>query len=222
MEIEVLSAKAPIQLEGAAGRAAEVLAAGGIVVHPTETVYGIGGDGSPKNNELITSIKGRTETEPLILLIPDLATLHHFFPGVEWPRRAEELANRFWPGPLTLVVRCPGAPPGLLGPDGGVAVRVSPHETVKAILRHWHRPMTSSSANLSGEPAPRTLEDALALFSADGALELDRPLLALDAGPTPTDGASTIISFVESPPRVEREGPIGWEELCRVVPGLVR
>ena len=111
-------------------RAAEVLGAGGIVVHPTETVYGIGGDGTDENNELISRIKHRESGRPLILLVPSLKALRDSFPGLEWPPQAEELARRFWPGPLTLVARCPDAPAGLLGPVTLYGYRASDPERV--------------------------------------------------------------------------------------------
>lgn len=218
MELELLPGSVPAEVERAARRAAEVLGAGGVVVHPTETVYGIGGDGSVASNELIARIKGRDDVQPLILLIPDLEALRRFLPGLEWPDSAETLARRFWPGPLTLVVRCPGAPPGLAGPGHGVAVRATPNAMVKAILRHWRRPMTSSSANPSGAPPPRTLEEALAVFESKP--DLGRPALAIDSGPTGAALASTVVSLVGSPARVLREGRIGHAELEQVLPDI--
>lgn len=221
MQVEVIHARGAAELELAARRAAEVLAAGGLVVHPTETVYGIGGDGSAENNALISRVKRREPVQPLILLTPDLQALRAALPDLEWPPEAEELARCFWPGPLTLVVRCPGAPAGLVGPGGGVAVRISPDPAVNAILAHWCRPMTSTSANLTGRKPARTVGRALEVFAGRSDLdEMQGAVLAVDAGTTQGAQPSTIVSLVEWPPRLIREGPVGREAITRYVPQL--
>ncbi|UCC84635.1 MAG: L-threonylcarbamoyladenylate synthase [Gemmatimonadota bacterium] len=214
MEVQVVPARGGADLERAASIAAQVLGEGGLVVHPTETVYGIGGDGSAANNRLIARVKRREADQPLLLLVPHLEALRASFPGLEWPVGAAELANSFWPGPLTIVVRCPGSPDGLRGPGDGLAVRVSPDPTVAALLAAWGRPMTSSSANLAGREPARTLESALEVFSEREDLEkIERPVLALDAGATRGTLPSTIVSFVVSPPRLLREGAVSRQEV---------
>jgi len=221
VQVEVVQARSAAEMERAARRASEVLGAGGLVVHPTETVYGIGGDGSAENNALISRVKLRERAQPLILLTPDLQALQDGLPGIEWTPEAEELARTFWPGPLTLVVRCAGAPAGLVGPGGGVAVRISPDPVVKAILARWCRPMTSTSANLTGREPARTAEQALEVFAGRGDLnEVQPPLLAVDAGTTQGEQPSTIVSLVEWPPRLIREGPVSRQEIARRVPEL--
>lgn len=222
MQVEVVPARSAAEVERAARRAAEVLAAGGLVVHPTETVYGIGGDGSAENNALISRVKRRERAQPLILLTPDLEALQAALPGLEWPTGAEELARSFWPGPLTLVVRCPAPAAGLVGPGAGVAVRISPDPTVNAILACWRQPMTSTSANLSGREPARAVEQALEVFAGRGDLnEVDRPVLAVDAGRTRGAQPSTIVSLVEWPPRLIREGPVTRQNIVSYLPQLV-
>ncbi len=221
LRVEVIDARGEAARAQAADRAAAVLAQGGLVVHPTETVYGLGGDGSPGNNELVARIKRRDLGQPLLLLTPDLATLQASFAGLEWPERARLLASTFWPGPLTLVVPCADAPDGLRGPGGGLAVRISPDPTVAAILARWQRPMTSSSANLSGTEPAQTLEGALQVFVERSDLQdVSATVLALDAGPTLGTRGSTIVSFVDSPPRLLREGPVTRGELAKWLPEL--
>ncbi len=221
MEVEVVEAKDAGGREQAAERGVEVLSAGGIVIHPTETVYGVGGDGSPANNELIARVKRREARQPLILLVPAIETVRAELRGLEWPRGAQSLADRFWPGPLTLVLRCPGADPGLQGPDEGVAVRVSPDPTVRALLTRWRRPLTSTSANRAGRPPARRLSAALPLFRERLDLaDVDVPVLAIDAGLTVGTLPSTIVSFVETPPRLLREGPVGRREIESLLPEL--
>ncbi len=219
MQVEVVLGRTIEDLESAGRKAAEVLGAGGLVVHPTETFYGIGGDGSTANNELLAKVKARSSAQPLILLIPDRERLRHLHPTLEWPRAADELARRFWPGPLTMVVPCAEAPKGLLGPGGGLAVRVTPHGAVSAIFQHWNGALTSTSANVADKEPPCSLEEALLIFEGrDELAMLASPVLAIDGGATAGRLASTIVSFVESPPRLLREGPIGLDELKGVLP----
>lgn len=218
--IETIVADRPSAVEWAARRAAEVLAAGGLVVHPTETVYGLGGDGSEASNARIARIKGREAGKPLILLTPDVSALKARFPGIVWTAEAVQLAARFWPGPLTLVVPGGDAPRGLLGPSGGLAVRMSPDPIIRALLERWGRPMTSTSANRSGEPAPRNLDEAAAVLRAGA--ELGGDLLAIDGGPREEGRASTIVSLLGTRPILLREGPIGPEVLATVIDNLER
>jgi L-threonylcarbamoyladenylate synthase len=221
MEVQVIPARGGAALERAASIAAEVLGEGGLVVHPTETIYGIGGDGSAANNHLIARVKRREPDQPLLLLVPNLEALRTSFSGLEWPEEAEELASSFWPGPLTIVVRCPLAPDGLSGPGGGLAVRMSPDPTITTLLDVWGHPMTSSSANLTGKEPARTLECALEMFSGRNDLnDIDRRVVALDAGMTRGTRPSTIVSFVESAPRLLREGPVSRQEVEAWLPEL--
>ncbi len=221
MNVEVVQARDPNELARAARRAAEALAAGGLVVHPTETVYGLGGDGSVENNTLIAQVKRRNLGQPLIVLTPDIETARATYRRLEWPEAADKLAKKLWPGPLTIVVRCEGAPAGLIGAGGGLALRVSPNEIVRTILRVWKRPMTSTSANFSGQEPARSVTAALELFA--GRVDLlkdERPVVALDAGPIPETRPSTIVSFVQTPPRLLREGPVSRAQLLTCLPDL--
>lgn len=216
LEIEVTSALSDRERRRAAQQAAAVLRAGGIVIHPTETVYGIGGDGSAPNNAIISRIKGRAATQPLILLAASVEAAQQFLPGLEWPEVLLTVAEHLWPGPLTVIVRCAEAPAGLSGPGGGVALRVTPDPTVRAILEVWGRPMTSTSANLTGAPPARSLSAALELLKRrDDLDDLSLPALAIDAGSSVGERPSTIVSFLESPPRLVREGPVGRHDLSR-------
>ena len=221
MEVHIVPARGATDLERAVSEAVRVLGEGGLVIHPTETVYGIGGDGSEENNQLVARVKRREQDRPLILLTPSVGALSASFPGLEWPEGADILARHFWPGPLTLVVRCPGAPGGLLGPGGGLALRVSPDPTIAALLADWGRPMTSSSANLSGREPARTLEQALEIISDRADLsDVKRPVIAIDAGTTRGAGPSTIVSFIGSQPSLLREGPVSRQEIESCLPQL--
>jgi L-threonylcarbamoyladenylate synthase len=218
LELRVASALTDAGREAAARRAADVLEAGGVVIHPTETVYGIGGDGSPGNNALISRIKRRTAPQPLILLALNRKAVQGYLPTFDWPEAMLPVVERFWPGPLTVIVPCADAPEGLRGSGGGVAIRVTSDPTVRAILRAWGRPMTSTSANIAGAAPARTVEEALkVLESRDDLAEIDGVALAVDAGPSPRAQASTLVSFLESPPRLVREGPVRRDDLARWV-----
>lgn len=214
-QIEGARARTEAEREAVARRAADVLGAGGVVIHPTETVYGIGGDGSEQNNALISRIKRRPALQPLILLALNKESLQEYLPGLAWPESAVSLGEQFWPGPLTVIVPCAEAPEGLRGPSGGVAVRVTPDPTVRAILRVWGRPMTSTSANATGTPPARNLRAAMTLFESRSDLgDLDATVLGIDGGESPNEKPSTIVSFIESPPRLIRQGPVTRSDLA--------
>lgn len=219
MKVEWVPAHEPGEVTKAAERAAHVLAAAGLVIHPTETVYGIGGDASPDSNALIARIKDRPADQPLILLILDVGAAREFLPALEWTPTAQALAARFWPGPLSIVVRCPGAPPGIAGPDGGVALRATPDPVARAILRAWGRPMSSTSANLAGQPPARTAAEAARLVEgrSDLADLTDPAVLVVEGGPRGASPPSTVVSLLEPTARVLREGPIRADEIARVL-----
>lgn len=221
LEIVVAKARTEGEREAAAQRAATVLGAGGVVIHPTETVYGIGGDGSAENNALVSRLKRRAAAQPLILLALSVEAAQEFLPRLDWPAALLPVAQRFWPGALTVIVPCQEAPEGLRGPGGGVALRVTPDPMVRAILRVWGRPMTSTSANLTGAAPARNLRSALRLLERRDDLDDVRvPALGIDAGPSAGERPSTIVSFLESSPRLVREGPVTRGELARWIDDL--
>lgn len=128
------------------------MSAGELVVYPTETFYGIGADArSPAALARIFALKGRDPNNPIALIAAD--TTSAFALACEIPALARRLADAFWPGPLTLVLpAAQGLHPALVGPDGGVGVRVSPHPQARSLASGLGRPLTATSANLSGRP----------------------------------------------------------------------
>ncbi len=190
----------------AAGEAVERhLTRGGLVVYPTETVYGVGCTLLPRALEALAAFKaGR----PFLVLIRGRSDVE----DLVWTAEADRLAERFWPGPLTLAL---SAPPGrfpaqVVGPDGAVAVRVSPHPAVTDLLAAAGGPVTSTSANLPGRPPARSGEAAGVVAAAiPGAL-------VLDAGELPFALPSTIVRCGEGV-RVLREGAIPTSELTALV-----
>lgn len=215
VRVERVAAPDPAGVARAAGRAAAALRAGGLVVHPTETVYGIGGDASARSNALVARLKGREGERGLILLVSSVESARALLPGLRWSEAAQTLAERFWPGPLSIVVPCRDAPAGLAGPGGGVALRATPDPVARAILAAWGAPITSTSANRTGEPPPRTAEEAARLV--EGRAGDDDVVCVVDAGPRADAAPSTVVSLIGPAPRVWREGPIAADEIGRAL-----
>lgn len=180
-------------------KAADVLRSGGVLAHPTETVYGIGGAVSLEVDERIGRLKGRSVHEaPILRIALDAPALQMAFPELVWPAAARRLAEQFWPGPLTLVLE---------GDSGtSMAVRAEGHPVMRAVLAAWGRPMGSSSLNLSGEPAAVTADEAARTL--DAMPDVGAAVLLLDAGSLRGPPPSTLVSFVGSTPSVLRDGAV--------------
>jgi L-threonylcarbamoyladenylate synthase len=180
------------------------LSEGGLIAYPTETVYGLGGRLRSDALERLADIKG---DRPFLLLIRG----PHDAAALEWTDAARRLAERFWPGPLTLALDDPtGAfPDRVRGPNGAVAVRVSPHPAIPDLLDVAGGPVTSTSANRPGDAPARTA-------AAAAALSLAAPLMVLDGGELPPAPPSTIVRCGATV-RVLREGVVSRSELEAVV-----
>ena len=189
------------------GRAALALAAGRLVILPTETVYGLGADAG--NAEAVADLyaaKGRPRFNPLIAHVVDLAAAM----GVaELDERAERLARAFWPGPLTLVAParsdsgvCDLARAGL----DTVAVRAPANPVAQALLKAVGAPIVAPSANRSGRPSPTTLADAVAETGTAAAV-------ALDGGECSVGLESTVIAVLDGPPRLLRPGAVTRDQI---------
>jgi L-threonylcarbamoyladenylate synthase len=192
----------PYGPEGLA-EAAQLIEAGRPVAVPTETVYGLAADaGSAEAVARIYAAKGRPSFNPLIVHVADLAEADRI---AELPAAARALAERHWPGPLTLVVPLrPGAPIASLVTAGlpTVALRVPAHPAMRALLRASVRPLAAPSANASGRISPTRAEHVLA--SLAGCI----PLI-LDAGPTQHGLESTIVAVApDGALRLLRPGPL--------------
>jgi len=128
------------------------LGKGGLLAYPTETVYGLGSRALQADVAALAALKGRSARKPFLLLISDRAMAEA--QGLAFNASADALARAFWPGPLTLVL--PGGsgrlPDLLRGPDGGIAVRWTSHQAIAALVAALGSPLTSTSANLPGQP----------------------------------------------------------------------
>jgi L-threonylcarbamoyladenylate synthase len=198
------------ELDESIAQAIAALRAGKVVVYPTETFYGIGADAfAPDALERIFAIKGREAAKTIALIAHDDEAA--FAVAREVPQNARVLAHAFWPGPLTLVMPArAGLPAALIGPDGGVGVRVSSHRVACALARGMGRAITATSANRSGEPSARTI--------AEGRRCLGTADKVFVEGGTLTGGApSTIVQCDRTGWRLLRAGAIGIEEIEAVL-----
>ena len=182
------------------------LNSGGVVVFPTDTLYGLGADGfSLAGLQRIFSIKGRRADLALPVLVAGLDQVE----AVAQPMsaQAQRLAERFWPGPLTLVMRRSPDLPGLVtGGADTVAVRMPGHPVPLELARRLGRPITGTSANRSGQP---DLLDLSALENQLGNL-VDH---IIQTGPVPAGTASTIVNVTGDTPQLLRGGAISLEEI---------
>ncbi len=186
---------------------------GGLLAYPTETVYGLGSLPHPEPLRRLAEVKGRQEDKPFLLLVKGWEDAEE----LRWTAAAHRLARRFWPGPLTLVLADPGErfPQGLRGPGGGVAVRVSPRREVSVLLDALGEPLTSTSANRSGEPPLVDPGEVIRLLTALG--EAGGPWLFVDGGVLPPSPPSTVVDCTEDEPRILRWGAVSPERLNPVV-----
>lgn len=194
--------------------AAELIRKGELVAIPTETVYGLGADGL--NEEAVAKIflaKGRPQDNPLILHIWDPSQMELFCHHI--PRAAYDLANAFWPGPLTMVLPARDlVPRRTTGGLSTVAVRCPDSAVTREIIRLAGVPIAAPSANLSGKPSTTTA--AHVLHDHDG-----RIAAIVDGGPCRVGVESTIVDLTEDRPRLLRPGGITPEQLVSVLGDLV-
>lgn len=191
-------------------QAAQILRAGGLVAFPTETVYGLGADA--RNADAVRrvfAVKGRPETHPLIVHIGSVDEL--FSLAREVPAAARLLADRFWPGPLTLVVEKSDAVlPCVTGGQATVAVRMPSHPLALALLRELGGPIVAPSANRFGRVSPTTAEHVRADLGGD----VD---MVLDGGSAEVGVESTIVDVTGDRARILRLGGLAVEELERTL-----
>jgi L-threonylcarbamoyladenylate synthase len=190
--------------------AAALLRDGGLVAFPTETVYGLGASAlDPAAVARIFAAKGRPANNPLIVHVSDARAAAQVVGA--WPESAARLAERFWPGPLTLVLpKAPGVPDAVTAGGPTVAVRVPAHPVALALIRAAGVPVAAPSANRSGYLSPTRAEHVLA--SLDGRVEM-----VLDAGSVPGGIESTVLDPASDPPRLLRPGLLSVADLQSII-----
>ncbi len=206
MHTEKLDAGCPKDI----ARAGEILRNGGLVGIPTETVYGLAANAlDGKAVSKIFAAKGRPADNPLIVHISEFSQIYPLVETV--PPVAERLAERFWPGPFTMIL-----PKSAIIPDEvsaglpTVAIRFPSHPAAQAVIDAAGVPLAAPSANTSGKPSPTLAEHVI----ADMAGKIDA---VLDGGPCNVGVESTVITLASNPPRLLRPGGITPEELQSVL-----
>ncbi|HLE42940.1 MAG TPA: L-threonylcarbamoyladenylate synthase [Methylomirabilota bacterium] len=181
--------------------AARVLKDGGLVAFPTETFYGLGAHAlDPAAVARVFGAKGRPADKPLLVLVDSMAMAAEV--ATEIPERARRLAARYWPGPLTLILRArPHVPPALTAGTATIGLRISDHPVALALVRAAGVPVTAPSANPHDAPPPRTAAEVLAGLG-------DRVDLVLDGGPTRGGPPSTLLDLTGPAPRIVRPGAV--------------
>lgn len=180
---------------------ARILKRGGLVAFPTETVYGLGADAFNREAmDRIYEVKKRPASKPLTLHIADMNMLRDA--GCEMTPEIERLIERFWPGPLTILMKTKDS--------GKVGFRMPRHNAALSLIRAVGSPVVAPSANMSGRRPPTESADVLEAF--DGKIDA-----ILDAGPTDLGVESTIVDATVKPPLVVRKGAISDSEILEAV-----
>ncbi|HIC91602.1 MAG TPA: threonylcarbamoyl-AMP synthase [Syntrophaceae bacterium] len=187
-------------------KAAQIITAGGIVAYPTETFYGLGVDAFNVHAiERIYYIKKRDPSKPILVIIENQRYLKELVSDV--PPSARKLIKRFWPGPLTIIFKAsPKVPAILTGNTGTIGMRISNHPVALELVRAVGRPITATSANISGQLGLVNALDVFKTFKH----QLD---LILDGGVTQGKKGTTIVNIALDPPRIVREGVISSKEI---------
>mgnify|MGYP001048020470 FL=1 len=195
---------------GDAAQAAELLRQGKLVALPTETVYGLAADAAQEQAVRANyDAKGRPEAKPLNVLVDGMAMVEAVCRDI--PADAYQLAEAFWPGPLTMILWGNGTLPPIVPAGGNTqGVRCPDHPDTLAVIKALGRPLACPSANLSGQPSPRSAGDVLAQLGGriDG---------VLDGGPCSVGVESTILDLTVAPYRVLRQGGLLKEQIETVL-----
>jgi len=207
----------PLQIEKEKEKialAAQVLKNGGLVAFPTETVYGLGANGlDSRAVQRIFQVKGRPADNPLILHVASLEEAEKLVAFL--PREAKILAEKFWPGPLTMVLpKKEHLPLEVTAGLKTVAIRVPSHPVALELIRQVGKPVAAPSANLSGKPSPTSAEHVV----QDLAGKID---LLLDGGRTKLGLESTVLDLTGEVPLLLRPGGVTLEELRQVLARVV-
>lgn len=191
-------------------RAAEIISSGGLVAVPTETVYGLAANGLDEAAVgEIYEVKGRPEVKPLSLMVPGKEAMEQYCQGV--PKAAYALAERFWPGPLTIILKSKDRVPEIVRAGGStVGLRCPDHKLTLELLRACGKPLAAPSANPSGEPSPKNAQKVFEYFGG-------RIDAILDGGECGIGTESTIIDMSRKPYRILRKGALEETEIARAL-----
>jgi L-threonylcarbamoyladenylate synthase len=206
------------EIEAALGGAISHVREHGVLAYPTETVYGFGGAVDTDSVKRLIALKGRPPNKPFLLIVAASEMIGRL--GLHLNSYASLLAARFWPGALTLVL--PGGerrvPDQLRGPEGGIAVRWTPHRGLSRLVQAYGEPITSTSANRPGVDAATNAAEIIDQWRES----IVRGVLhVLDGGQLLPSPPSTVVDCTGRRPRVIRPGAISALTLRAVVPDIV-
>ncbi|MBU2560355.1 threonylcarbamoyl-AMP synthase [archaeon] len=186
--------------------AVEILRKGGLVIFPTDTLYGLGASALDEIAlRSVFAVKKRPSSNPLSIAVSGIEMMKQY---AELPDEALKLARAFLPGPLTIVLKKKNLPDVLTGGRPLVGIRIPKSEIVLELIKLLGTPITATSANISGNPPPTTAQDAIS--------QIPEADIVLDAGPLGTGLASTVIDMSEKP-KILREGKLKKRELESVI-----
>lgn len=197
-----------VSVEEAVAEASRVVRSGGLIIYPTDTVYGLGAD--PLNEAAVAKAfeAKRREAKPMPVLVSSIEAAKRLAYVSE---EAEALMRRFWPGALTIVLPSRGVVPSQVTAGlASIGIRMPNHPVALRIIEACGGALIGTSANISGRPAPRTADEALSQIG-------DYVDLAIDAGPAPHGVPSTVVDLSGSEPRLIREGPLKWSDVLRAL-----
>ncbi len=201
-------------MHGQVKEAVQILKKGGVIVLPTDTVYGLGADAfNSKAVDRIYEIKNRPRHLPLPLLLSDVSQITMIAESV--PEVGWFLASRFWPGGLTLVLPKIASLPSYLTRGPTIAVRIPNHPICLALIEGLGRPIIGTSANISGRPSCLTTDEVKQQLG-------DKVDLIIDGGKCPGGGESTIVDVTGEVPVVLRQGIIAQYEIDKILESSVR
>lgn len=198
--------------EEAIREAAEVIRSGGVIIYPTDTLYGLGADATnAKAIDRVFRIKKRPNTKPVPVIISDL----------DWAKRlaiidekTELILSDIWPGAVTVVLRQKfRLPAAVTAGKRTIALRIPHYKLVYYLTRQADRPLTATSANISGEPPSTRLNEVLGQFAG----QEFQPDLVLDAGELNPSEPSTILDLSGRAPKISRLGPVSKDDLFKIL-----
>jgi len=195
--------------------AAAIVSGGGVIAYPTETIYGLGADATNERAiRRIFDIKGRNFNNPISVIIGSRGDVYPLVASI--PQAAQKLADAFWPGPLTIVFEASDrVSPLLTAGSGKIGIRLSGHDGARRIARMAGKPLTATSANLSGEPECADAGEVIRQLGD----EIDA---VVDLGETGRQMATTIVDATEVPPAILRLGTITAADILQKTGMIVR
>ena len=198
--------------ESSIQKAAKIVAGGGVIAFRTDTFYGLGAD--PFNRDAVRKIKnlkGRDDRKPILIVISELNQIDRLI--TERSRSFNMLAERFWPGPLTLICKAASeVPEEITAGTGTVGVRLPDDDKVCTLVRECGGALTATSANPSDQKPAKTAPEVDKYFG-------DAIELIVDGGPARSDLPSTVVDVSQLEPRLIREGVIAWSDIRVLIHG---